>query len=1133
MRKFLLFLLAFILNFAGSAQTWTARQGVSMSSGTNGFYEYLPAGYSNATQYPVIIYMHGIGELGNGTTQLSLLLNNAIPMMIQNYGFPYNAIVICPQFNVAYAGGFTVNNIISYVKNNYSVNSARITLTGMSMGGAVVLDWADVGNLDQIAGIAALCPASVPQTVLVNNYKAANMPMWFFHGNQDLGFTAYSNSVSWVNQLNASPSIVPQARLTTLLNFGHNIWNTVYDYSYDIGNGQNLYQWLLAQYRGPAGNSPPIANAGIDQTITLPTNNVTLSATDSDPDGSVVSRSWTKTVGGTATITSPSSSSTTVTGLIQGTYTFRYTVTDNSGTPAFDEVTITVNPAPAPASYRVNMGAITSTIQGQVWQGGNTYTTGGVQLDIESIWGTGEDRTITNTSNQQIYKSFHITAAGATLAYPVPNGTYTIRLHFCEIWKNTPGLNVFNLSVEGTQVLSSFDVIAQAGGRYVAIYRDFPVTISDGVLNIAWIPVVPNAQGYAMLNAFELIPPVANQTPTASAGTDQFVVLPISSTTLSGSGLDQDGNITGYSWAKLSGPTGGSITSPLTASTSVTGLVSGTYVYRLTVTDNSFTTGTDDVNILVNAPPVINAGSDQLISQPASSVTLTGTASDADGSISSIVWSKISGPSGGALLTPNALSTLLTGLNPGTYVYRCAVTDNLGTVSTDDIQIRVNRTPAVNAGADQGITLPTSSVTITATASDLDGTISTYAWTGAGGTITSPSSASTTVTGLTAGSYTYRCTVTDNNGATSFDDVVINVAAAPNQSPTANAGQDQVITLPTNSVTLSGSGADQDGTISSYSWSKVAGGAATITSASSASTTVTGLAQGTYTFRLTITDNNGGVATDDIVITVNPAPNVNPTANAGTDQTITLPLSQVTVSGSGADTDGSVTSYLWTKVSGGSANILSPSSPSTVINVTAGTYRFLLTVIDNNGASGSDEVTITVNPAPNQSPIANAGADQSVTLPANISLTGTGSDPDGVVTSVLWTKQSGGSGTITSPSSLSTTVTGIAAGTYIFRLTITDNNGVSVFDDIQVTVTAAGVTYYIANVSRRIGYAPFTITASVTFTDGSKTLVQANNLNSPVRTVSVRTELVSGTYRPIAYIWFNDGSKKVITKKGD
>ena len=70
----------------------------------------------------------------------------------------------------------------------------------------------------------------------------------------------------------------------------------------------------------------------------------------------------------------------------------------------------------------------------------------------------------------------------------------------------------------------------------------------------------------------------------------------------------------------------------------------------------------------------------------------------------------------------------------------------------------------------------------------------------------------------------------------------VTVNAAANIPPTANAGADQLITLPTNTVSLNGSGTDADGTITAYAWTKISGPASgNITNATSANTSVTGI----------------------------------------------------------------------------------------------------------------------------------------------------------------------------------------------------------------------------------------------------------------------------------------------------
>lgn len=92
-------------------------------------------------------------------------------------------------------------------------------------------------------------------------------------------------------------------------------------------------------------------------------------------------------------------------------------------------------------------------------------------------------------------------------------------------------------------------------------------------------------------------------------------------------------------------------------------------------------------------------------------------------------------------------------------------------------------------------------------------------------------------------------------------------------------------------------------------------------------------------------------------------------------------------------------------------------------------------------------------PPPNQVPIVNAGANINITLPANsVQLNGSATDPDGVIAAYVWEKISG-SGTIATPNTASTSVTGLAAGTSIFRLSVVDNSGASVSDDVAVIVT--------------------------------------------------------------------------------
>lgn len=180
-----------------------------------------------------------------------------------------------------------------------------------------------------------------------------------------------------------------------------------------------------------------------------------------------------------------------------------------------------------------------------------------------------------------------------------------------------------------------------------------------------------------------------------------------------------------------------------------------------------------------------------------------------------------------------------------------------------------------------------------------------------------------------------------------------------------------------------------------------------------------------------------------------------PTANAGNNQTITQPTSTVTLSGSGtAGSGNTITAYTWVKLSGPSCVITTPG-PSLTANSTtvtsmnsAGTYVFQLTVTNSASATAVSSVTITVLA---NSPVANAGPDQTITLPTN-SATISASASTGGITSYLWSQVSGpNTGVIGSSTSVSTTISSLIAGVYKFKLSL--NAGVSV-DTVQVTVQA-------------------------------------------------------------------------------
>jgi hypothetical protein len=242
------------------AQVQTARF-ISTGPNSNGFYEYLPAGYSTGSaKYPLLVFVNGIDELGNGGSDLPKVLDNGPPMLINQGKFPtsftvngqtYSFIVISPQF-VAWPANGDVNDVINYALANYRVDTGRVYLTGLSMGGGVTWAYAsDPQYAGMLAGIIPIAGGNLwggtpAATAMAENnlpiFAAANL-------NDPTVPSAYTVSdIALINSI--VPAIHPKALDTIYNASGHGGWQTTYDPSTNLHNGLNAYQWMLQYSRG-------------------------------------------------------------------------------------------------------------------------------------------------------------------------------------------------------------------------------------------------------------------------------------------------------------------------------------------------------------------------------------------------------------------------------------------------------------------------------------------------------------------------------------------------------------------------------------------------------------------------------------------------------------------------------------------------------------------------------------------------------------------------------------------------------------------------------------------------------------------------------------------------------------------
>lgn len=377
----------------------------------------------------------------------------------------------------------------------------------------------------------------------------------------------------------------------------------------------------------------------------------------------------------------------------------------------------------------------------------------------------------------------------------------------------------------------------------------------------------------------------------------------------------------------------------------------------------------------------------------------------------------------------------------------------------------INDAPTARAGDDETTKVGENINLDGSSSSDVDGSIESYAWAfvgpAEGATLTGENTATSSFTSNTAGIYTIRLTVTDNEGATSTDSVAITVESE-NEAPTANAGADKSGTVGT-VVNLDGSASsDDDGTIASYAWALTTrpnGSSATLSGATTAMPSFTPDVAGNYTATLTVTDDDGATDSDTVTVSVSAA-NQPPTAEAGDNQNGTIGV-EVNLDGSdSSDADGTINDYAWTlDTPSGSSVTLSDADTATPSfrPDAAGEYTATLTVTDNDGATDSDTVTVTVSAA-NVAPTANAGPDQAGTVGTAVSITGSGSDTDGTIAAYAWSLAAPATSTaaLTSIDTAATSFTPDVAGAYTATLVVTDNDGAeSAPDSAVINVSAA------------------------------------------------------------------------------
>lgn len=332
-----------------------------------GFLEFRPPDYSGQ-KHPLIIFLHGIGEKGNGTTELRKVHCCGIPSYIRKgnkmrfkwQGKTESFVVISPQLSRKYSmwQPFYTDEMIKYAKANLNIDPNRIFVTGLSMGGGGTWNFASSSQTraEQLAGIAPV----VAPCMMSNgcNIAKASLPVMAIHvwDDKDAPASCTVNALKSINS--CGPSVTPQ--VVMYASGGHYVWvKRAFDTAHNYQN-PNMFEWFLAQNKTFAPNKKPLAKAGKDQSITTSDGTITISAaSSSDPDGSIVRYIWTKLSGpAKGQLSGTTTENLKITDLTStGTYKFQLKVIDNRAEWSYDTVVLNVSKGDASSNSKPEANA--------------------------------------------------------------------------------------------------------------------------------------------------------------------------------------------------------------------------------------------------------------------------------------------------------------------------------------------------------------------------------------------------------------------------------------------------------------------------------------------------------------------------------------------------------------------------------------------------------------------------------------------------------------------------------------------------------------------------------------------------------------------------------------------------------
>jgi predicted peptidase len=241
---------------AGSSSSRLTIKPLGTTSAPNGYYEYLPPQYDGKTLLPLLVFLHGVGENGDGSAQdLPILLDHGPGLVISNDAWPASRpfVVLEPQHDPAGVNlsgtdcpaHAEINAFLQWAIVNYRIDTRNVFLTGLSCGAIGSWDYFGTYTDTLVSAAVLMSGEDLSGAWQGQGCNLASVAFWNFHGTADTT-VPFAPDQTLALELQACPLPPRQdIEFTPVENGGHIIWDPIYDLSGGYGD---IYAWLLANH---------------------------------------------------------------------------------------------------------------------------------------------------------------------------------------------------------------------------------------------------------------------------------------------------------------------------------------------------------------------------------------------------------------------------------------------------------------------------------------------------------------------------------------------------------------------------------------------------------------------------------------------------------------------------------------------------------------------------------------------------------------------------------------------------------------------------------------------------------------------------------------------------------------------